>query len=103
MGTQPRLLSDRLPKVVQSPQPHLNIPLDTALHTRGTRTSSTHQWAVPSTRKPIQAPGPTSLTWEQTSEASGTIILQLAERRPQTQKVRQNEKAWKYVPDEGTR
>ena len=39
----------------------------------------------------------------QTPEARGTMILQPAEWRPQTQKVRQNETAEKYDPDEETR
>ena len=42
--TQPHPSSDRLPKVFLSPQPPLNIPLDTVLPTRETRSSSTHQW-----------------------------------------------------------
>lgn len=38
----------------------------------------------------------------QTQEARGTTFLHPAERRPQTQKIRQNEKT-KYAPDEGTK
>ena len=45
VGTQPLPSSDRLPKVILSPEPPLNTPLDMALPTRGTRLSSTHQWA----------------------------------------------------------
>ena len=44
-GTQPHPSADRLPKVFLSPQPPLNTSLDMALPTRGTRPSSTHQWA----------------------------------------------------------
>ena len=39
----------------------------------------------------------------QTPEARGTTVLQPAEQRPQTQKVRQNEMAEDYVPDEEDR
>ena len=61
------------------------------------------QAPVTPTRKPAQALGPTSPTRGQTSEARRTTILQPVERRRQTQKVRQNEKAEKDVPHEGTR
>ena len=39
----------------------------------------------------------------QTVEARGTTILQPMERKPHSQKDRQNEKVEDYVPDEGTR
>ena len=39
----------------------------------------------------------------QTAEARRTTILQDVERKPHSQKDRQNEKAEDYVPDEGTR
>ena len=56
--------TERLPKVTLSPEPFLDTSPDTALHTRGPRPRSTHQWAdtSPPTRKPSQAPGPTSPT-----------------------------------------
>ena len=103
--TQPHPSADRLPKVVLSSQPPKNIPLDTALPTRGTSPAPTTsvQASVPPTRKPTQASGPTSATREQTPEEGGTTNLQPAERRPQTKEVRQNETAEKYVSDEGTR
>ena len=38
----------------------------------------------------------------ETAEARRTTILQPVERKPHSQKERQNEKAEDYVPDEGT-
>ena len=38
----------------------------------------------------------------QTAEARRATILQPVERKPHSQKDRQNEKAEDYVPDEGT-
>ena len=60
------------------------------------------QAPVPPIRKPAQACGTTSLTRGQT-KGERTTILQPEKWRPQTQKVRQNEMAEKYVPDEGPR
>ena len=104
IGTEHHPSADRLPKVVLSSQPPINTPLYMVLPTRGNRPSSTHrgQAPVPPTRKPAQAPGPTSPTRGQTPEARGTTILQPVERRPQREKVRQKT-AEKYVPDEGTK
>ena len=45
VGTQPHPSTNKLPKVVLNPQLPLNTLLDTALSTRGTKPSSTHQWA----------------------------------------------------------
>ena len=60
-----------------------------------------HQSLPPeSLHKPLRPASPTS---GQTLKARGTTILQPAEQRQQTQKVRQNETAEEYVPDEGTR
>ena len=39
----------------------------------------------------------------QTAEAKRTTILQPVEKKPHSQKDRQDEKAEGYVPDEGTR
>ena len=44
-----------------------------------------------------------SSTRGQTAEARSTTILQPVERKPHSQKDRQNEKAEDFVPDEGTR
>ena len=104
-GTQPHPSADTLPKVVLSSQLPQNTPLDMALTIRGTRPSSTHQRAGTS---PCHQEACTS-TWNNfmhqgwTQEARGTTILQLVERRPQTQKVRQNETTEKYVASEGIR
>ena len=58
MGTRPHSSVDMLPKVVLNQQLPANIFCDMALPTRGTRSSSTHQWAGinPCTRKPAQSP-----------------------------------------------
>ena len=45
----------------------------------------------------------TYVTGGQTAEARRTAILQPVERKPHSQKDRQNEKAEDYVPDEETR
>ena len=45
MGTRPHSSVDRLPKVVLNQQLPANIFRDMGLPTRGTRSSSTHQWA----------------------------------------------------------
>ena len=105
IGTQAHPSECRLPKVILSSQPPQNTPFVMALPIRGTRPSSTQETAgtSPSHWKPAQAPGPTSPTRGQTPEARGIMILQPVERRPQTQKVRQNEMTEKYVVNEETR
>ena len=55
------------------------------------------------TRKPIQAVGPSSPTWGETTQGTGTMTLQPVERRPQTQQFRENEKTEKYVAEKGAR
>ena len=50
-----------------------------------------------------ECPEKASSTRGQTAEAKRTTILQPVERKPHSQKERQNEKAEDYVPDEGTR
>ena len=61
------------------------------------------QTLVPLSQKPALAPRPIPPTRRQTSEARRSKILHPTKSRPQIEKVRQNEKAEKYVPDEGTR
>ena len=46
--TQPHSSTDRLPQVILNPQPPRDMPLDTALPTRVTKSSFIHQWAVTS-------------------------------------------------------
>ena len=58
------------------------------------------QAPVPPTKSPVQASEPTSPTRGQIPEAGGTMSLQPAERRPQTQKIRQNEMTDKCVSKE---
>ena len=96
--------ADRLYKVSLNPQPPINIPLDTVLPTRGTRPSSTHQWAGTSSSHLEACTGPwTNLIHWGADTRRRTTILQPEEWRPQTQKIRQNETAGGYVPDEETR
>ena len=45
VGTQPYSSADRLPKDFLSLQPLLDMSLEMALPTRGSRSSSIHQWA----------------------------------------------------------
>ena len=68
-----------------------------------TAPATSEQAPVPPVSRRVQAPGPTSPKKGQTSEATETTTLQTMEQKPQTQKVRQNETAEKYVPDKGTR
>ena len=81
-------LADRLPKVFLTSQP-LNTASDLALSTRGRRPSFLHQWggtiSFPPTRKSAQGSRAASPTKGQTTEARGTIILQPAKWRQQTQ------------------
>ena len=44
VGTQPQSSTGRLPKTFLSPELSLNILLTLALHAKGTRPSSIHQW-----------------------------------------------------------
>ena len=84
MGTQPQPSADRLPKVNLSPQLPIYIPLDTSLSTRGTRPSSTHQWAGTSSSHQEACTRPwTNLTHKgQTPEVRRSTILQPEEQRP---------------------
>ena len=86
-GTQTQPSADRLPKVVLRPQTPQNTPPDAALSIRGKRSSSTHQNAGTSpSHQEVYISHWTKLThWGQTPEARGTMTLQPAERRPQTQ------------------
>ena len=104
-GIQLHPSADRLPKVILSSQLPQNTPLGTALPTRQTRSSSTHQRAGTSPFHQEACTNPrTNLTHRgQTPELRETMILQPVERRPQTQKGRQNEMTQKYVANEGTR
>ena len=81
----------------------VNIPHDTALPTRGTKPSSTHQWAG---TRPSHQEACTNLLASairgQTAEAR-TTTLQPVEVKPQSQKVRQNEMVEEYVTYEGKR
>ena len=45
IGTQPHPSADRVPQATLSSQPPISTLLNVALSTRGTRPSSTHQWA----------------------------------------------------------
>ena len=80
--TQPHTSEDRLPKVILSSQPPQNTHFDMALPNRGTRSLP-----LGSLHKPQDQPHPPGSRHQDRE----TTTLQPAERRPQTQKVRQNE------------
>ena len=63
-GTQPHPSADRVPQATLSSQPPISTPLNVASPTRGTRPSSSHQWAGsnPSHQEACTSPGPTSPT-----------------------------------------
>ena len=89
-------------KVFLSPQPSLKYTLDTALPTRGTRSSSSHQWAgtSPSHQEactsvldyPVHQRADTKSKRNYNPAACGTANIE-----------RQIETAEEYVPDEGTK
>ena len=86
--------ANRLLKVLLTPQLPVNVLLEIAPPASG-------QAPIPPMRKPAQPleqPHPTTV-W--TPEAR-TTVLQSEENRPQTQKIRQNQMAKKYIPDKGT-
>ena len=63
-GTQPQPSVDRVPQATLSSQPPISTPLNMASSTRGTRPSSSHQWAGinPSHQEACTSPGLTSPT-----------------------------------------
>ena len=86
-GTHPHPSTDRLPKVVLSSQTLQNTLFDTALPIRVKRFSSTNQrtGASPSHQETYTSSW-TNLTHQGSGNRSkGTMNLQQAERRPQTQ------------------
>ena len=103
--TQTQQSADRLLKVILSPQTPQDTQPDAALPIRGQRSSATHQNAgtSPSHQEAYTSHWNNLIQWGQTPEARGIMTLQPAERRSQTQKVRQNEKTKKYTADEGAR
>ena len=75
MGTHPNH-HDRLSKLVLRSQPPLNTPLDMALPTRGTRSSSTTSGQAPVSPTEVCTSPFTNFTYQgQTSEARGSTIL----------------------------
>ena len=97
--------ANRLPKVILSQQPRINIPLDTALPTRRKRPSSTHQWAGASSSHQEACTSPwTNLAHQEADTRTKKNYNPTAwGMETTTQKVRQNEMAEKHVPDKGTR
>ena len=86
-GTEPHPLAERLPKIKLSSQTPQNTPPDTALPTRKTRSSPTHQKTGPSSlHQEAYSSHWTNLThWGQTPTTTATMNLQPVKRRPQTQ------------------
>ena len=98
VGTQPHPSEVRLPKDVLSPQLPLDTPIVTARPTRGSRLSSTHQWAGTS---PSHQEVCASLAHQGADTSSKkTRIQQPVELSPETQTFRQNEMAEDYVAKE---
>ena len=100
VGTQPHPSADRLPKGVLSMQPPLIISLDTALPTRWTRPSSTHQWAATSLSHQETCASPwINVTNQRADTRSKKSYNLVACKRETTQKARQNKMAEIYVTD----
>ena len=76
MRMQPDTSAVRLSKVILRSQPPLNTPLDMALPTRGTRSSSTTSGQAPVPPTEVCTSPFTNFTYQgQTSEARGSTIL----------------------------
>ena len=86
-------IRNRLSKVILSSQPPQNTPLEMALPIRRKRPNFTHEntSTSPSHQETCTSPWINLIHEGEIPKARGTIILQLLERRPQAQKVRQNE------------
>ena len=86
-GTQPHPLAERLPKIILSSQTFWNTPMDMALPTRKTRSSSTHQntGTSPLHQEAYMSHWTNLTHWGQTPKTMGTMNLQPVKRRPQTQ------------------
>ena len=86
-ATQPYPLAERLPKIIIRPQTPQNTPPDVDHPNRKTRSSLIHQNT--GTRPRHQEAYTTHWTnlrhWGQTTKTTGTMNLQPAKRRPQTQ------------------
>ena len=89
----------------QGTQPHTSAVRQIKVLLSSVHQSNTHLYPppVPPVRKPAQASYIASSTRGQTAEARRTKILQPVERKPHSQKDKQNEKSENYVPDEGRR
>ena len=81
-----------------------NSPQDTSLHSKGKRSSPTHQNTDTSSpnEQTLKSHWSNPTYREQTPQSTGTVNFQPAERALQTQKSKHNEKAVKYSEDEGT-
>ena len=86
-GTQPHPLAERLPKIIISLQTSQNTPLDSALPTREKRSSLIHQntGTSPLHQEPYTTHWTNLSHWGQTPKTTGTMNLQPAKRRAQTQ------------------
>lgn len=104
--TTNRVRRDRLPKIFLSPQPLANTPVDTApahWDRQDSAPPTSGQAPVLPTKKPTQVSRSASPTnrWHQKQKDLQPLHSQ--DGRSHTQKVRQNETAEEYAPDEGTR
>ena len=85
-GTQLHPLAERLPKIIRSQTPQ-NIPPDMVLPTGKTRYSLIHQntGTSPLHQEAYTTHWTNLSHWGQTPKTTGTMNLQAAKRRPQTQ------------------
>ena len=86
-GIQPHPLAERLPKIIIRPQTPQNAPPDVDLRTRKTRSSLIHQntGTSPLHQEAYTTHWTNLSHWGQTPKTTGTMNLQPAKRRPQTQ------------------
>ena len=105
IGTQPHPSAGRVPQATLSSQPPISTPLNVALSTRGTRPSSTHQWAgsSPSHQEACTRPW-TNLTHQRADTRRKRSYEPPASGKETTNtETKINETTEKYIPDEETR
>ena len=102
-GTQHHPLAKKLPKIIVRSQTPRNTPPDMVLPTRKTRSNLIYQntGTNPLHQESYTTHWTNLSHWGQTPKKRGTMNLQPAKRRYQTQYVKQNEKTEKYAADEG--
>ena len=104
-GTQTHPLAQKLPTIIIRPQTPQNTPPDVDLPTRKTISNFIHQntGTSPLHQEAYTTHWTNLSHWGQTPKTTGTTNVQPAKRRPQTQKVKQNEKTENHTADGGAR